>query len=274
MHFVLLTTGHGRALSVQHLRHGLHPTPGTDFVDLLVLDARHMSPATLSAATRNVEEIRARHGLRHGVLLCSQPTLSLIVASIRCGLRDIITQHIGAAHLRQLLRAAIPSLGRREYREMAALLRTFSGISSGDKNSALVGRRAEELDRRAAALTEQEKALALEKDRLARAEQDIRERTRRLDRQIARLQNDADIAPGHTNAPFPVAGGTASPLPDHVAMSRRLEQRAMELDVREKLLDEVQKLLLSTPEGKMMSQQLQLATPPPTRVRGLAGAAA
>jgi hypothetical protein len=245
MHLVLLTSGQGGALSTQHLHHGPHATRPHDPapIDLLVLDARHMSPACLTAGTHSVVELRSRHGLRHGVLLCAQPTLPLIVASIRCGLRDVINQYIGAAHLRQLLRAALPSLSRREYRDAVAFLRTFSAFSGSEGNSLPLARRAEELSRRAESLAEQQKALAIEKDRLARTEQDLRERTRRLDRQIARMQTDADIQPG------PPPAITASAAPDYAAMSRRLEQRAAELDVREKLLNEMQSLLLATPQG-------------------------
>ncbi len=271
MHLVLLTSGKGDTLSTQHLHIG-QPSASrkeSDCIDLLVLDARHMSQACLATATRGVAELRSRHGLRHGVLLCAQPTLPLIVASIRCGLRDVITQYIGATHLRQLLRSSLPNLSRRDYRDAVSFLRTFSAFSGGDGNSLPLARRADELDRRAQTLAEQEKTLALEKDRLARLEQDLRERTRRLDRQIARLQNDADVHPGLTNAPFASAagsGGSNSPHPDYAAMSRRLEQRAAELDVREKLLNEMQTLLLATPQGAAMSKQLPTpgATPSPT----------
>lgn len=259
MHLVLLTSGQGGALSTQHLHHGANAVLKKEDapIDLLVLDARHMSPACLSAATRSVTEIRSRHGLRHGVLLCAQPTLPLIVASIRCGLRDVINQYIGAAHLRQLLRAALPNLTRREYRDAVAFLRTFSAFSGSEGGNSLpLARRAEELSRRAEALAEQEKALALEKDRLARQEQDLRERTRRLDRQIARMQNDADIQPG----PPPAIAGAGQP--DYAAMSRRLEQRAAELDVREKLLNEMQTLLLATPQGAALKQVLPSAPRP------------
>ena len=105
MHLVLLTTGQGSELSTQHVYHQTNPNQAPSrFVDLLILDARHMSQACLDSATRAVIEIRARQGLRHGVLLCTQPSLPLIVASIRCGLRDVITQYICASHLRQMLR--------------------------------------------------------------------------------------------------------------------------------------------------------------------------
>jgi hypothetical protein len=293
MHLVLLSAGKGDALSTQHLHHGHPPSARADAsgIDLLILDARHMTPACLSSATRCVVEIRARHGLRHGVLLCTQPTLPLIVASIRCGLRDVITQYLGAAHLRHLLRASLPNLTRREFRDAVAFLRTFSAFSTTDSNSLPLARRAEELTRRAETLAEQEKAIALEKDRLARLEQDLRDRTRRLDRQIARLQNDADVQPGFTNAPFaspgrtnaPFAGGSNSPIPDYAAMSSRLEQRAAELDVREKLLNEMQTLLMATPQGSAVSKQLPLpgaatASPAPgaapAKAPALIGAAA
>lgn len=262
MHLVLLTSGKGDSLSTQHLHHGQHASARTDAgsIDLLVLDARHMSPACLAAATRCVVEIRSRHGLRHGVLLCAQPTLPLIVASIRCGLRDVITQYLGAAHLRQLLRASLPNLTRRDFRDAVSFLRTFSAFSTTDANSLPLARRAEELTRRAETLAEQEKAIALDKDRLARMEQDLRDRTRRLDRQIARLQNDADVQTSATSAPFP--GGSNAPLPDYAAMSRRLEQRAAELDVREKLLNEMQTLLMATPQGSAMNKQPPAANVP------------
>ena len=272
MHLVLLTSGKGDTLSTQHLHIG-QPSASrkeSDCIDLLVLDARHMSQACLATATRGVAELRSRHGLRHGVLLCAQPTLPLIVASIRCGLRDVITQYIGATHLRQLLRSSLPNLSRRDYRDAVSFLRTFSAFSGGDGNSLPLARRADELDRRAQTLAEQEKTLALEKDRLARLEQDLRERTRRLDRQNARLQNDAALHPGRTHAPVAGSGGSNSPHPDYAARSRRLEQRAAELDVREKLLNEMQTLLLATPQGAAMSKQL----PPPPSARALIGAAA
>ena len=43
-------------------------------------------------------------------------------------------------------------------------------------------------------------------------------------------------------------------------MSRRLEQRAAELDVREKLLNEMQALLMATPQGSAMNKQAPAAS--------------
>lgn len=252
MHIVILTAGKNDTLSIQHLHH--HPAtaqgaerPHSRTVNLLVLDARDMSEACLNTATRKVVEIRQQHGLGHGVLLCAKPALPLLVASIRCGLRDVITQYIDAVHLRQLLRSAVSGLTRREYRDAVSFLRTFNAFSTGDGDATTLARRAEELTRRAEALAEQEKELALEKDRIARAEQDLRERTRRLDRQIARMQNDADVSP----ASAPTLGS-----PELEAMSKRLDARAAELDVREKLLNEMQALLLSTPQGSPYNKHL------------------
>lgn len=241
MHIVILAGGQNDALSVQHLHHRTHAPekPASRFIDLLILDARHMSPACLGAATAKVVELRNSQGLRHGVLLCTKPELPLVVASIRCGLRDVINQYIDAVHLRQLLRAAVPGLTRRDYRDAVGFLRIFNAFSSREGGSVPLARRAEELGRLAEKLAEQEKTIEAEKDRLARLEQDLRERTRRLDRQIARMQNDADVA-------SPTAAG---PSPDQEAMAQRLEKRATELDVREKLLNEIQALLLSTPQA-------------------------
>jgi len=261
MHIVLLTTGLGDDLTAQHLRIG-EPVVPTPFVDLLILDSRNLSEECLNKATNTIADIRARHGLRHGILFCSHPSLPLIVASIRCGLRDVITNHIDAFHLRLLLRSARPSLTRREYHDAVSLLRAFSSFGGGgghsDGNSVSLARKTNELNRRAEALDEASKALALEKDRLVRAEQDIRERTRRLDRQIARLQNDTDVAA----SPYAASGvASAPPIPDYSAMAQRLEQRAAELNLREKLLDEMQSLLLSTPQASTMAKDLSLALP-------------
>lgn len=257
MHLVLLSTGQGNELSTQHIHHhhGTAAHTPSRYVDLLVLDARHMSQSCIEAAMKAVSEIRVRNGFRHGVLLCEKPALPLVVAAIRTGLRDVISQFIGAAHLRQLLRSALPTLTRREYRGIVAFLRAFNSFSAVDGDSLPLARRAEELDRRNEDLTEQFKILNAEKDRLSRLEQELRERTRRLDRQIARLQNDSDV--GQTSAPF--GGGVSA---DHAAMAKRLDQRAAELDVREKLLNEMQTLLLSTPQSASMAKHLPLGPGP------------
>lgn len=258
MHIVILTAGKNDTLSIQHLHHHAANAQGVErapsrHVNLLVLDAREMSDECLASATTKVVEIRQQHGLGHGVLLCAKPTLPLLVASIRCGLRDVITQYIDAVHLRQVLRSAVSGLTRREYRDAVSFLRTFNAFSTGEGDATTLARRAEELARRAEVLAEQEKELALEKDRIARAEQDLRERTRRLDRQIARMQDDADITP---------AAGPALGSPELEAMSKRLDIRAAELDVREKLLNEMQTLLLSTPQGSPLEKHLNLAKDP------------
>lgn len=272
MHIVHLSAGQGDSVFPLHIRLG---APAADkahdhFVNLLVLDVRGMSDACLGAAIRAIGDIRAKHGLRHGVLLCAQPALSVVVASIRCGLRDVITPRIGATQLRQLLRSAIPGLTRRECRDAVAFLRAFAGSPGETGDTVHHARRAEALTRRADELAEEAKALALEKDRLLRMEQDLRERTRRLDRQIARMQGDADLpAAGLTNSPFARAGSAApvpAAQPDFAAMSRRLDQRAAELDLREKLLAEMQTLLLTTPQGAAMGKELAFAMAAPVRV--------
>jgi hypothetical protein len=263
MHLVLLTSGKNGGLSTQHLHQGPPVSaPRADTVDLLILDARHMSPHCFNTATQAVLDIRARLGLRHGILLCNQPTIPLVIACIRCGLRDIINHYVGAAHLRQLLRSAIPSLSRKEFRDAVAFLRTFSGFVSGaDRGTVEVGRRTEELNRRAESLAELEKTLANEKDRLDRLDRDLRERTRRLDRQLARLQNDSDILPPPATSSSS-SGGSTPPMPvDLAALTKRLDQRAAELDLREKMLNEVQALLLSTPEGAALREILKPASP-------------
>ncbi|MEY4489508.1 MAG: hypothetical protein RIQ79_2016 [Verrucomicrobiota bacterium] len=264
MHIAILTAGRNGTLSIQHLHHHIAgrgaAMPHSRHVNLLIMDARSMNDECLTLATAKVAEFRRQHGLGHGVLLCAKPTLPLLVASIRCGLRDVTTQYIGAAHLLRILRSATPGLTRRDYIEIVCFLRTFNAFSTGEGDATTVARRSKELARLAETLAQQEKDMALEKDRVARMEQDLRERTRRLDRQVARMQASSDVAHPATNPPLGA--------PDYDAVSRQLDKRAAELDVREKLLNEMEKLLLSTPQAATINKYLNPAAPTPTGVIG------
>lgn len=238
MKIVLLTRGLGGGLSIQQVLHytGLERTPvPPPLVNLLILDARRMEKECFAAACAEVGTIRAKLGLNLGVLVCKTPTLALTVAAIRCGLRDVVTQYVTAAHLRQLIRVASPEARLQDFDGVVSFLRTFSGLSTTETAPGDLARREQELARRVEELSSLEKRLATDKDNIARHEQELRERTRRFDRQLARLQTDVDVGtPPVSSVP---------PFAEKEAMSRLLDQRAAELDLREKLLLEMQELL-------------------------------
>lgn len=240
MKIVLLTRGLGGGLSIQQVYHhnGLERPPTTPpLVNLLILDARRMEKECFAAACAEVGSIRAKFGLNLGVLVCKAPTLALTVAAIRCGLRDVVTQYVTASHLRQLVRVASPETRLSDFDGVVSFLRTFSGLSSTETAPGDLARREQELARRIEEVSSLEKRLAVDKDTISRHEHELRERTRRFDRQLARLQTDVDVAtaPAVSRPPFVAE--------QQEATARLLDQRAAELDLREKLLLEMQELL-------------------------------
>ena len=239
MKIVLLTRGLGGGLSIQQVYHhnGLErPSVSSPLVNLLILDARRMEKECFAAACAEVGAIRAKFGLNLGVLVCKAPTLALTVAAIRCGLRDVVTQYVTASHLRQLVRVASPETRLQDFDGVVSFLRTFSGLSSTETAPGDLARREQELARRIEEVSSLEKRLAVDKDTISRHEHELRERTRRFDRQLARLQTDVDVAtaPAASRSPF---------AEQQEATARLLDQRAAELDLREKLLLEMQELL-------------------------------
>jgi hypothetical protein len=258
VNLVLLTTGLGGALSVQYVQHRLASDRSAPVatINLLILDVRKMSQRVFTEACVEVEKIRAQQGVKLGVILCQQPTIPITVAAIRCGLRDMINQYATARHLHQLLRLACPGIRVREYDALVAFIRTFTGISKAEKSSADLARREQDLARRLEEATALEKKHSLDRDTLARREAELKERTRRFDRQLARMQNDADLVGGDTPEEATTATASRAPFVELDAMSKRLDQRAIELDAKEKLLNEMQNLLLTTPVGAVLKQHL------------------
>ncbi len=246
MNIVLLTCGQGDELAVHQIHHqiGTERTPVSRTVNLLILDSRRMESACFQAACAQVRVIRRDLGLNYGVIVCQAPTLPLVVAAIRCGLRDIIYQYVSAARLRSVLQSANPGvrLKVKEFDAIAAFFRTFSGVSVSDSPGSDLARREHELARRAEQISQAEKQLVADRESIENRERELRERTRRLDRQLARMQNDSDVSV--TASPFPAP--SSPPFAEIQAMSRQLEKRAAELDVREKLLREMESLLLAT----------------------------
>lgn len=246
MNIVLLTCGQGGKLSVHHVHHqvGIERTPTPRTIHLLVLDSRRMESDCFAAACAEIATIRKALGLNHGVLLCQTPTLPLTVAAIRCGLRDVICRYVSASHLRALLQAAHPGvrLTVQEFDAIATFLRTFSGLSVSEGPIADLAKRETELARKSEQLAGLESRLAVEKEAIITRDRELRERTRRLDRQLAMQQTDADVVP--------TASPQVSIAPFELeVMSKRLEKRAAELDVREKLLTEMEALVMAHAQG-------------------------
>ena len=104
-----------------------------------------------------------------------------------------------------------------------------------------ITRRENELSSRAEQLANIEKRLAFDRAALEARDQELRASTRRLERNLTRLQNDAD-------APAPVPGPAPSPFAaaELQALAVRLEQRTRDLDFREKLLREMEALLTAS----------------------------
>lgn len=249
------------SLSEHAGREGLAHTP----VDLLVIDGRRMTGACLSAALAEAGRLRGATGVRHGVLVCEVPRLPVVVAALRAGLRDIVHEPLTARQLVQMLRAATP--GKRACRHrlaaLAAIVRTLAaGGMPAPANTA--ARREYELELRAEQLAHKETRLSLERAALEDREQKLRAAARQMERRFALDKNEAPSRPASATAgpfgsvsaaPFPLAAGAASAHPfgapslvaDLQAIADRLEARDKALDIRERMLREMEALLVARP---------------------------
>ena len=236
MNIVFISGGLGGELIVQQLRYQLaqDSRPETSRVGLLIVDAREMSAECFTATCAEVGAIRARLGLNLGVLVCKQPSLPLTVSAIRCGLHDIVIKYISAEHLRDLLRVASPGVRLQQFHSVVSFLRTFSGFSANEQSARNPARREQELVRKRDELGELERKLQAEKETVAHREHDLRELTRRVDRQLARLQTDSDAGIGESSLTTDRA--------EFEEFKQRLEKRSAELDLREQILNDMQDL--------------------------------
>jgi hypothetical protein len=275
IHFVLIHTGSATSPGQPCTLHfGLQNQAGQDSlahtsVDLLVVDARRMKPDCLQAAFAEVIRIRSQNGFRHGILVCDVPKLPSVLGALRAGLRDIIHEPLTARRLVQILRTASPGhrIGSQQIAALAAIVRTLTTERSTRPRSTLA-RREFALEQRADKLTHMETRLTLERAALEQREQKLRTNARHLERQFAALQNDSDVpkpAPTATATPFtssPFASqppfatsSTASPLSaspfvaDLQAIAAQLAERANALDIRERMLLEMERLLSTQTPG-------------------------
>lgn len=258
IHFVLVH--HGEAAHPEHprvLHFGVESGTGGgngslahSGVHLLVLDARRMNPACLKAAFTEVKRLRSSPGFKHGVLVCDLPHLPVIQGAMRAGLRDVIHQPLTARQLVHLLRAATPG-HRTCSRQIAALGAIVRTIDATDRptsaSAAALARREYALMQRADQLDHRETRLTLERAALEDREQKLRASARRLERDYAALQAETDTI--RPKPPAPVSPPTATPFSaspfatDLQAIATQLAERAHALDIRERMLQEMEALL-------------------------------
>lgn len=231
---------------------------------LLVLDSRRMNAACLKAAFVEIRKLREAPGFRHGVLVCDVPVLATVQGAIRAGLNDIIQEPLTARQLAALLRAGNPDrrVGAGQIAALAAIVRTVAAADGpAPSPSTVLARREYELVRRTERLDHAETRIALERASLEERERQLRTASRRLEREFAALQQDADIArpsppaTGATASPFGPPGATASPFsahpfaPDLQSLAAQLAERARALDIRERMLHEMETLLAAQFSG-------------------------
>ncbi len=237
-------------------------------VHLLVLDARRMNPACLKAAFAETLRLRASSGFKHGVLVCDIPAIPVVRGAMRAGLRDIIQRPLNARQLVHLLRAATPGhrACSRQIAALGAIVRTLAAADAPTSPSAQLARREHALGQRADHLAHMETRLALERAALEDREQKLRASTRRLERDFASQQTETALSrpkPAPTVStrsatPFTASPFTTSPFAtDLQAIATQLAERALALDIRERMLQEMETLLLT-----------QVTTPSPPQAVG------
>jgi DNA-binding NarL/FixJ family response regulator len=256
IHFVLVHHGEAaRPGSPRVLHFNVEGAAGESLstnspVHLLVLDARRMNAACLKAAFAEIRHLRSAPGFKHGVLVCNTPALPVVQEAMRAGLRDIIHEPLTARQLVQLLRAATPGnhACARQLAALAAIVRTLAAADRAAASpSASLARREYALVQRADQLAHMETRLALERAALEDREQKLRASARRLERDYAALQVETDTVRPKPPAPAPVSTATpfsASPFAtDLQAVAAQLAERATALDIRERMLQEMERLL-------------------------------
>jgi len=221
-------------------------------VHLLVLDARRMNAVCLKAALAETHRRRISPGFKHGVLVCEAPALPVVQGAMRAGLRDIIHEPLTARQLLGLLRSATPGhrTCSRQIAALGAVVRTIAAADRPASSSALLARREYALTQRAEQLAHMETRLALERAALEDREQKLRVSARRLERDFVALQADADSVRPRISAGAPTSH-TATPFSrspfaaDLQAIAAQLTERANTLDIRERMLQEMETLLLA-----------------------------
>ncbi len=233
---------------------------------LLVVDARGMTPACTDLALREAGRLRREARAGHGVLLCNVPRLPLVVAAMRAGLRDIIHEPLSAAHMLRLLRAATPG-GRLAARQVSAIASLLRGLAQAPRQPAArhLAQREHALQRHSEQLAARETRLELERAALEERERRLRASSLSFERRFAALQRDADLAPAAES------GAALASVPEPRTaeldgLAARLKERAQALDIRERILQELEHILLGQLNGKP-EHLLEVDTRPPFPMR-------
>ena len=154
-------------------------------LDLLVVDAREMSPALLHRALRQAAEWNVSGSFRHGILVWPRPAVAGVVLAIRAGLHEIVPAGVGPLTLaRVLVKAVPPGLVRQaRLRRLWSLLRlgrggapARSGTPEGDLAAHLADEQREQFERE----------LAEREATLAQREQELRATAARVQSDLSR----------------------------------------------------------------------------------------
>lgn len=235
MHIIHIARGTGEQPAIHQIRlqGGADGGASARAVHLLVLDIRGMRRASVDLAFDEVGVINRSLGFNHGVLVCDAPTLPTTVAAIRSGLDDLIHGPIKAWRLRSILQQTCPAASRNDFRAFSSLFRTLGLLHTRELPAAELARREQALAQRSEQLANIERRLAFDRAALEERDRELRASTRRLERELAAQQ----LEPERPSAP---------PVPSAAelqALAQKLEQRAAELNFREKLLLEMESLL-------------------------------
>ena len=154
-------------------------------IDLLLVDARAMSPETLAEALRRVPEWRREDTIRHAMLIWPRPELEGVVLAIRAGIQDVVPTAPPVARLvRRLCRGLADGQRRCLAGRLTALLRLGRPAAArGECRSAEAEHAAHLADERRA---QYDRQLAEREALLAQREQELRATASRVQADLAR----------------------------------------------------------------------------------------
>jgi len=154
-------------------------------IDLLLVDARAMSPETLAEALGRVPEWRREDTIRHAMLIWPKPELEGVVRAIRAGIQDVVPVAPPMARLvRRLCRGLAAGQRRCLARRLASLLRLGRPAAArGECRNAEAEQAAHLADERRA---QYDRQLAEREALLAQREQELRATATRVQADLAR----------------------------------------------------------------------------------------
>jgi hypothetical protein len=233
-------------------------------IDLIVVDAREMDPATLNAAIVWVARTRNTQPVRKAIMVCQKPPIEFVVRAIRAGINDIFERPLTGRQIFLLLARDQPKGAvRQAARSIMQCGRILAGTEGGGGPASTPNllereRRLEDMQKHHAAESARLEQL---RETLHVRETEVLARARRLDEEFARMQTDTDVA---NAAAATVVTGEIPPgsSEEHLrlrAAEEQLKSRANELDKREDALATRERMLREF-EAMLLSQQQPVAT--------------